>query len=192
MDVLSGRLFVISSPSGGGKSSVIDALRKRHPELAYSVSATTRPPRRGERDGVEYTFLSEEAFEKRIAEGAFLEWAVVHGHRYGTLKEDVYRLLDAGRSVLLDIDVQGGLSIKEADAAAVLIFLLPPSMETLRERLESRGTDSADVVAARLANAAEEMNAADSYDFQVWNRDLDTAVEEVAAIIETTLNDHLR
>jgi len=187
---MSGRLFVISSPSGGGKSSVIRALRDRNPNLAYSVSATTRPPRPGEKNGTEYHFFPEGEFKRRIAEGAFLEWAVVHGHYYGTLREQVRLLLEEGRDVLLDIDVQGGLAIKESEPEAILVFLLPPSMEALRERLRARGTDSQDVVAARLANAAEEMVSADRYDYQVWNRDLEDAVEEVAAIIEAFDREH--
>lgn len=179
-----GRLFVISSPSGGGKSSVISALRHRNPKLAYSISATTRPPRSDEKDGIEYYFLNEGEFRRKITEDAFLEWAMVHGYYYGTLRESVQRFLENGRDVLLDIDIQGGLAIREAVPDAILIFLLPPSLEILRERLESRGTDDAEVVSERLANATEELEFADRYDFQIWNRDLDKAVEEVAAIIE--------
>ena len=185
MRVDQGTLFVLSSPSGGGKSTIINRLRDRNDDLAYSISVTTRPPRRGERDGVAYFFLDEETFKKRIEEVAFIEWAEVHGYYYGTLKKEIKRLIADGKKVLLDIDVQGGLALKKSVSTAVLIFLIPPSLKTLEHRLQRRGTDSEDVIARRLENARKEVEAAERYDYQVWNHDLDKTVEEVETIIRS-------
>ena len=149
----------------------------------FSVSHTTRPNRDVEKDGRDYYFLEQAQFLAMVENNEFIEWAQVHGNYYGTTRQEIREKSNGEKILLLDIDVQGGLAIRETEPEAVLIFLLPPSLETLRERLETRGTDDADVVSERLTNATEELKAADRYDFQVWNRDLNKAVEEVAAII---------
>ena len=184
MRASAGKLFVISSPSGGGKNTVIDALLKRDTDLRYAVSATTRPPRKGEKDGVDYFFWDEERFRRKVEEGAFVEWAEVYGYYYGTLREQVDRHLKEGKHVLLDLDVQGGLRLKQLMPEAVLIFLLPPSMEVLEERLRRRGTEDAEVLAKRLRIAREEMEVADAYDFQIINDRLEEAVDGLQAIIQ--------
>lgn len=176
--------IVISAPSGCGKTTVVDELRRLRPELVRSISATTRPPRIGERDGVDYYFLTEEEFRRRIDEGLFAEYAQVHGHYYGTPEESLERLLASGRDVLLVIDVQGGLALKRAFPEAVTIFLLPPSMEELEARLRGRGTEPEDVIERRLANAKAEMDCAPLYQYRVVNDDVERAAREVAAIID--------
>ncbi len=182
------RLFVISSPSGGGKTTIVRELRKEGFDFAYSVSATTRPPRRGEKDGVDYFFLDEETFLRRIKEGAFLEWAKVHGYYYGTLKAQINRYLSEGKMVLLDIDVQGGLHLKNTRSDAVLIFLSPPGIEELKKRLKKRGTESSEVIEKRLDVAKKELQMANQYDFQVINDNLKDTVKEVRAIIQVCEN----
>ena len=184
MDVSEGMLFVISSPSGGGKSTVIKELWKRNVGFSYSVSATTRPPRRREKEGIDYFFLDEETFWKKIEENAFVEWAKVHGYYYGTLRSQVDRYLSKGRKVLLDIDVQGGLSLKKTRPQTVLIFLLPPSMKVLEKRLQERGTDTEEIMSKRLNIARKELEMADRYDFHVINDKLEDTVEEIQAIIQ--------
>jgi len=183
-----GRLFVISSPSGGGKSTVIRSLLKKIPELGYSVSATTRPPRNGEENGVHYFFMSAEEFQKKVDDDAFMEWKEVHGHRYGTLKKPVEKMLERGQSVLLDIDVQGGLCLKSTQQDTVLVFIMPPSVQVLEKRLRERGTDSGEVIQKRLEAARCEMGSAGQYDFQVINQDLNTCVKEISVIIHQYQN----
>src|SRR5918995_5215330 len=150
------KVFVITGPSGVGKGTLIERLLERIPELELSVSATTREPRPGEVDGRDYHFLSPEEFERRVEAGDFLEHADYSGNRYGTLREEVERRLAAGRSVVLEIEVQGARQVREAMPEAVQIFIAPPDPAALRERLEGRGTDSPAAVAARLATAREE------------------------------------
>ena len=162
---------------------MINALKKRNRKLAYSISATTRQPRGGEKDGKDYFFLREEAFRKKIREDAFIEWARVHGDYYGTLREKVDALAGAGRHVLLDIDVQGGLNLKKCRPGTVLIFLLPPSLEVLEKRLRGRATEEEPVRKQRLRVAREEMKFARHYDYQVINDDLKKTVREVEIII---------
>lgn len=183
---MSAHLFVISSPSGGGKSTIIRALLQQCADLAYSVSMTTRKPRPGELDGQAYWFASPSEFESKIKENAFLEWAEVHGHYYGTLRETIDRQLAEGRSVILDIDVQGGLAVKESMAEAVSVFILPPSMEVLEQRLRSRNTEDEATLQIRLENAAGEMAVADQYDIRVINDDLDIAIKSIKDIIKKT------
>ena len=178
-----GRLFVISSPSGRGKSTVIREVVKRSPNLHYSVSATTRPPREGEAEGKDYFFLSKEQFQAKIRSDAFLEWAEVHGAFYGTLKSQVELCLENQKDVILDVDVQGGISIKGILSEATLIFLLPPSLETLEARLRGRNTESEGALNLRLDAAREEMISADMYDFLVFNDRLEDAVTDILAII---------
>lgn len=186
-------LIVVSAPSGAGKSSLCNALLRRDPRLAYSVSCTTRAPRGDERDGVHYHFLSEEEFRARAERGGFLEQAVVHGNRYGTLKQAVYDALAQGRDVLMDIDVQGAAQIRAACAALpesdairrgfVDIFIAPPSMEELRRRLCGRSTDADEVIRRRLRNAEDEMKHRPLYRHAVVNDDFETALNALSEII---------
>lgn len=174
-----GRLFVVSGPSGSGKSSLCDALLKRHPRLRLSISCTTRAPRPGESDGVEYHFLSRDAFESQVERGAFLEWANVHGNLYGTRKADVEAALAAGDDVLLEIDWQGAAQVAEKIVDAFRIFILPPSIQTLRQRLTSRGQDDAAVVERRVAAAESEMAHAHEAHCRIVNDDFGQALEEL-------------
>jgi len=176
-------LIVISAPSGCGKTTVTRALLAEDPSLAYSISTTTRPPRPGETDGRDYYFVSREEFQRRIAEGEFLEWAEVHGNLYGTRRDLVQRLLSGDRDVVLDVDIQGAMSLKHGSPGAVLIFLVPPSLEALQERLRARAQDSDEVMARRLRAVGEEMSAASRFDYLVANDRLDAAVAMVRAII---------
>ena len=179
------RLFVVSGPSGAGKGTLVAKIREGRPGLGMTVSATTREPRDGEVPGVSYYFLSEDEFSRRIDAGDFLEWAHVHGHRYGTLRSEVDRLLGEGRSVILEIDVQGGLNVKKLDPRAVLVFIEPPSFEELERRLRGRGTEDEASIELRLANARKEMEFAPVYDARVVNDDLDRAASELDALIDS-------
>lgn len=179
-----GRLIVFVAPSGAGKTSLIHRFLERHPGMAYSVSATTRPVRVGEIDGRDYTFLTEAAFRDGIAGGRFIEWAEVHGHLYGTPREPLDRALGEGRDVMLDLDVVGSLALKEGYGdRAVTLFILPPSVEELTRRLQGRGTDSPEVQAVRLRNALTEVTFADRFDHRVVNDDLDRACREIESIL---------
>lgn len=186
-----GNLIVLSGPSGAGKTSVYGAVLKRHPEVRFSVSCTTRAPRPGEVDGVAYHFITVPAFQARVAAGDFLEHAEVHGNWYGTLRAEVEGPVLAGTDVLLDIDVQGARQVRRAvrdtalAALASFIFCAPPSLAELRRRLEARGTDPAPVIAARLERAAAELAAWREYDWLVVNeRDrLDEAVSRLENIL---------
>lgn len=180
-----GLLLVVSAPSGGGKSVVLKQLMDTEPNLTYSISATTRPPRGDEVDGRDYHFVSREQFDQMIREDKFYEWAEVHGQRYGTLVEAVEAALARGKDVAMDIDVQGGLAVKRRRPDAVLIFLMPPSMETLEQRLRGRATDTDAVVRQRLENARGEMGQSDQYDHVVINRDLDETIAKVTEILRT-------
>jgi guanylate kinase len=161
----------------------VQALRRRMPELHVSVSATTRPPREGERDGEHYRFLDDAAFDQLIADGGLLEWASYAGHRYGTPVEPVRHALDEGHTVVLEIDVQGARQVRERVPEALLVFLKPPSLEALEERLRGRGTESVAAVAARLDRAVAELAAEPDFDAVVVNDDLDAAVAEVVRIL---------
>lgn len=179
------RLFVISGPSGAGKGTLLARVRKRHPNLGLAVSATTREPRPGEVDGVSYHFLDEEEFSRRVRAGEFLEWANVHGHRYGTLKGDVDALLASGTSVILEIDVQGALNVLRLMPDAVLIFIEPPSLEELERRLRQRGTEGEGQLRLRLRNARSELELADKYDERIVNDDVDAASDRLLQIIRS-------
>ncbi len=183
MSSLTPRLFVISGPSGAGKGTLVARVRAERPGLGLTVSATTRAPRPGEVDGENYHFLDKDTFARLVDEGAFVEWAHVHGNCYGTLVSEVERNLDAGASLILEIDVQGALAVKERFADAVLIFIKPPSAAELRSRLIGRGTETPETIELRLANAERELALADQYDEVVVNDDLDTATAELSAII---------
>jgi guanylate kinase len=180
----SGILFVVSAPSGGGKSTILRRLLEVDRTISYSVSATTRAPRRNEEDGKDYYFKSVAEFEGMIAGNAFLEHAKVHGNYYGTPKAEVDRQLRMKQDVVLDIDVQGSLALKRARPSTVLIFILPPSIATLEKRLRSRGLDDDEVVRLRLNNAREEIRHAPRYDYALVNEDLDLTILRVQQIIE--------
>lgn len=187
-----GMLIVVSSPSGGGKSTVIQALLNDDPEMEYSVSATSRPPRRGEIDGKSYHFVSDEQFQKWVDEGRFYEWAFVHNYRYGTRKDIIVEKLSRGMDVIMDLDFQGGLNIKRQSPDAVLIFLLPPTMEILEQRLRDRKTDSEETIQIRLRNAIEEIKHATKYDFIIINRDLDDTISKTRSIIASERHKSIR
>lgn len=175
-------VLVISGPSGVGKSTFVHALLERFPGLHFSVSATTRPQRGHEVDGREYYFLSAAEFRRRQAAGAFLESAEVHGALYGTLAAEVDGALNAGRTVLLDVDVQGGVEVKKRIPDAVLVFLLPPSLPVLAERLRRRGTESAEKIQHRLARAPAEIRALAAYDYVVVNDQIEATRSDLCAI----------
>lgn len=177
-------LLVLSAPSGAGKTTIAQALLAAREDLGFSVSATTRPPREGERDGEAYRFLSPEEFERRIAANAFLEWAEYGGHRYGTLRSEVDRVLAEGRHAVLDIEVQGARQIRDQCQNVVSVFIIPPSARALVERLGGRNTEHGAELARRLRRAVEELEEAAGYDFVVINADQTQAVAEVAAIID--------
>ncbi|WP_267388316.1 guanylate kinase [Sphingomonas sp. GC_Shp_3] len=179
-----GVLYVLSSPSGAGKSTIARKLLADEPELGMSVSYTTRPMRPGEVDGVDYHFVNLERFREMVANHEFLEWAHVFDHRYGTPKSQVFHELGEGRDILFDIDWQGAQQLHQlAGGDIVRIFILPPSMEILRERLERRATDSQAVIDARMARAANEVSHWDGYDYVIVNDD----VEECFASVKTIL-----
>mgnify|MGYP005846524473 CR=1 FL=1 len=180
---MQGLLLVVSGPSGVGKGTICAALLRRLPDLHLSISATTRSPRPGERNGVEYFFVSEAEFARMLAAGELLEWAEVHGARYGTPRRPVLDALDRGEDVLLEIDVQGGLQVKKSFPDAVLIFILPPSMEELQRRLAARGKDSPEAMGGRLAWAHKELQRAPDYDYVVVNETVDGAVAEILSIM---------
>jgi guanylate kinase len=178
-----GRLFVITGPSGVGKGTLIHRLLERMPELELSVSATTRSPRPGEQDGVDYHFKSEEDFDRMIRDGELLEHAVYSGNRYGTPRSEVEPRLAAGRSVVLEIEVQGARQIREAMPEAVQVFIAPPSAEALRERLEGRATDRPEAIERRLAAAEQELAARSEFGYVILNDDLDRATDELVGLV---------
>ena len=178
-----GNLFVVSAPSGAGKSSLVKALMELDSHVQPSVSHTTRAPRGQEKHGREYFFASESEFDAMVASNAFVEWANVHGRRYGTSKKAIEERISQGNDVILEIDFQGALQIKEVFANAVLIFILPPSWDELRSRLERRGEDSAEVIEVRLKNAAKEMAQVSRFDFVIINELFERALFDLKAIV---------
>ncbi|MBI4211633.1 MAG: guanylate kinase [Deltaproteobacteria bacterium] len=185
------RLFVISAPSGTGKSTIVCRLCEREPGLLHSVSCTTRSPRPGEIDGLQYEFISTEEFQRRINDGYFLEWAQVHHAFYGTPRTPIVEALQQSQSVIMDIDVQGGMEVKKAFPDAVTIFLLPPDLKVLENRLRSRRTDDERQVALRMAEAANELKYADRYDYRVVNDELEHAVSELHQIMMKEMTSNL-
>ena len=179
-----GLLYVLSSPSGAGKSTIARMLLASDDGIAMSVSATTRPIRPGETDGVDYHFVDDAAFDALVAEGAFLEWAHVFGHRYGSLKREVLKVIESGRDVMLDIDWQGTQQLKQVDPDIVRVFILPPSMTELERRLRARGTDSDRVIAERMRRAAAEISHWAEYDYVLINNDAEKCRELVHNILK--------
>ncbi len=179
-----GRLIVVSGPSGAGKSSLIREALEAVPELAYSVSATTRPPRPGEVDGEHYVFLSREEFERLIEEGKFLEWAPYSGNLYGTLEGKVQEMLDAGRSVILEIELQGARQVRQKRPDAVMVFVRAPSLEETRRRLSGRATETAEAMETRLATAVGEVAARDEFDHEVVNGEWERARRDMIETME--------
>lgn len=179
-----GRLIVFAAPAGGGKTTVIRAVRAKLPDWQFSCSATTRAPRHGEVHGEDYFFWSRDEFLSRVAAGEFLEHEEVHGNLYGTLRTVVDKALAKGETMVLDLDVKGAASIKSHYPDALTIFIKPPSLEILKERLEKRATESADVVAKRLARAEMELAQADKFDCVIINNEIDEAVAAVLRCIE--------
>ena len=180
-----GNLFVVAAPSGAGKSSLVKALLELDSHVQPSVSHTTRAPRGQEKHGREYFFVSEQEFDAMVLAGAFVEWAHVHNHRYGTSKKAIEERMAQGADVILEIDFQGALQIKSIFANAVSIFILPPSWEELRARLERRGEDSAEVIELRLANAALEVAQVHKFDFVIINELFDRALFDLKAIVHS-------
>jgi guanylate kinase len=180
-----GNLFVVAAPSGAGKSSLVKALMELDSRVQPSVSHTTRPPRGQEKHGREYFFVSPPEFDAMVKADAFVEWANVHGERYGTSKKMIEERIAQGADVILEIDFQGALQIKRIFANAVLIFILPPSWEELQSRLERRGEDSAEVIQLRLKNAALEMAQAREFDFVIINELFERAVFDLKAVVHS-------
>jgi guanylate kinase len=178
-----GTLFVVSSPSGGGKGTIIEHVLECVKNLSYSVSYTTRAPRLKEVDGREYFFISRETFEDMVAAGEFLEWACVHGNLYGTAKNQILTETAAGSDLILEVDVQGAASVRRLLMDSVSIFILPPSYEVLRERLIARGTDSPEELTVRLRNAPEELRQYSAFDYVIINDEVERAVNQLASII---------
>ena len=180
-----GNLFVVAAPSGAGKSSLVKALLELDSHLAVSVSHTTRPPRGQEQDGREYWFIDEPAFRAMIDRGEFFEWAQVHGNLYGTSRKAIEARLQHGEDVVLEIDWQGALQIKQLFPHAVLIFVLPPSWDELLQRLHRRGEDHPDVIGQRMANAREEVAQARHFDFVIINALFETALFDLKTVVHS-------
>ncbi|MCK8824233.1 guanylate kinase [Fuchsiella alkaliacetigena] len=183
-----GKLIVLSGPSGVGKGTVIEALMEDYQDIAYSISATTRKPRSSEKDGVDYFFLSEAEFQQLVEEDEFIEWAQVHGNYYGTPKSYVEETLNAGQDVILEIDIQGAVQVKEkceqnVCVEGIFIFLAPPSLAELENRIRERDADSEAEMELRMDNATQEMKMAEEYDYIVVNDQVEQAVEKIKAII---------
>ncbi|HZA91509.1 MAG TPA: guanylate kinase [Gemmatimonadales bacterium] len=184
-------LLVLSAPSGGGKTTIAKKLLQVRKDLGYSVSATTRATRNGERDGEDYHFLSREEFERRRDRGEFLEWAEYGAQLYGTLKREIDRIFGEGRHAVLDIEIEGARQIRRNFPNSLQVFVLPPSADVLVERLKRRNTENPELLRKRLTHASEELAAVAEYDYAVVNEDLDTAVDQVSAILDGKAEDRL-
>jgi guanylate kinase len=188
---MAAKVFVITGPSGVGKGTLIRALRKACPSLELSISATTRKPRAGEVDGVDYYFLTPEEFERRQEARDFLEFAPYSGNHYGTLRSEVDRRLEAGHSVVLEIEVQGAQQVRQSKPDSIQIFIAPPDPAVLRERLAGRGTDQPEAIDKRLETAEIELASQGDFDYLVVNDDLDRAIAELVGIVRAELADSL-
>ena len=186
-DGASAKVFVITGPSGVGKGTLIKQLLERVPDLALSVSATTRQPREGEEDGRDYHFLTEGQFQERRDAGDFLEFASYSGNHYGTLNSELDRCLEKGRSVVLEIEVQGAQQVRQTRGDSIQIFIAPPDPAVLRDRLRGRGTDSAEAIDKRLQVAEQELGAQDDFDHRIVNDDLDKASAELESIVRDSI-----
>jgi guanylate kinase len=182
----SGNVFVVSAPSGAGKSTLVQRLVRNVPDLAFSISFTTRKPRPGEVDGRDYFFISDERFDAMIREGGLVEWVQVYGHRYGTGRDWLNQVLASGQDVLLDIETTGARNLRQAIPDARMIFILPPSAASLEARLRSRGKDSEEQIAIRLQHARHELELYPDYDYLVMNDDLELAYRQFESIIHAT------
>lgn len=180
---MSGLLFVVSAPAGCGKDTILNKLFERTDSAGYAVSATTRSPREGEVNGVHYHFLTRDEFERKIAENEVLEYTEYCGNYYGTLRKSVDDLLNAGKDAILKIEVEGAMNIRRMFPEACLVFILPPSWEILAERLRSRGTETEEKIAERTKQARTEVEFAKNYDYLIVNDDLDTAVDDLSAVL---------
>lgn len=178
-----GRLFIVSSPSGGGKGTLIRHVLESVPGISNSVSWTTRARRAGEIDGVHYHFVGEDEFREMRERGDFLEWAVVHGNSYGTARSVVEQELSEGHDIILEIDVQGAASVRKATNAVVSVFILPPSFDALRERLQLRGSDDPATMALRLRNACDEVRRYHEFDYVIINDEAERAARQLAAVV---------
>lgn len=188
---MSNKVVIFSAPSGSGKSTIVNHILKRHPEMEFSVSATSRAPRGQEKNGVEYHFFTADEFRKMIDEDKFVEFEEVYaGSYYGTLKSEVQRIWDKGHVIIFDVDVKGGVNLKKYfGEKALSVFIQAPSVEELRKRLIARGTDSAEAIEKRVAKAAEEMTYADKFDSIIVNDDLQTAYNEADTLVDSFLKD---
>jgi guanylate kinase len=178
-----GNLFVVAAPSGAGKSSLVNALMEVDARLSHSVSHTTRAPRGQEMHGREYYFVSDTQFDQMVLQGAFLEWAHVHGNRYGTSKQAIEERIAQGSDIILEIDYQGAIQVKQIFQNAILVFILPPSWPELKSRLQRRGEDSADVIEKRLKNAAKEVAHVKEFDFVIINERFELALFDLKSIV---------
>ena len=178
-----GNLFVVAAPSGAGKSSLVNALMEVDARLSHSVSHTTRAPRGQEMHGREYYFVSDTQFDQMVLQGAFLEWARVHGNRYGTSKQAIEERIAQGSDIVLEIDYQGAIQVKQIFQNAILVFILPPSWPELKSRLQRRGEDSADVIETRLKNAAQEVEHVKEFDFVIINERFESALFDLKSIV---------
>ena len=183
---MSGHLFIVSAPSGAGKTTLVRLLLEKDPGIRVSISSTTRPPRTGENDGREYHFVDVQYFLEMVSRGDFLEWAEVHGNYYATSRRWIEAEMTAGRDVLLEIDWQGAQQVRKAFPSAIGIFILPPSLEELKSRLSGRGTDSAETIARRIAAARDEMRHVDEFDYVIINDDLQQALGNLRSIVSAT------
>jgi guanylate kinase len=179
-----GQLFVVSAPSGTGKTTICREVLKIVPDLKLSISYTTRPPRPIEKDGKDYFFIADSKFREMVQQGAFAEWAQVHGHSYGTPKQLLLSSVDNGQDILLNIDSQGAMQLKKSFSQAVFVYLLPPSFETLKARLTDRASDPSEVINRRLEKAAEEIRNYSAYTYLIINDDLKKAVDDLRALIQ--------
>ncbi len=184
MNQRKGKIFVVSGPSGAGKGTLIRALLRKVPDISYSVSVTTRKRREGEEEGKDYFFVSEEEFKRMIENEELLEWAYVHNHWYGTPKKWVEDLISQGRDVLLELDVQGAIRVKEMFPESVLVFIKPPSRKSLIDRLKKRSTENEQEMKVRLETAEKELTMEDAYDYCIVNDDVDTATGELVKIVQ--------